>query len=124
MTLSAKIDLQEIIRMQYLYIAILFVLFSISSTNASDIESHLFILSGQSNMDYLNPSIFFIPAVEAAFGKDNMIVVKDAHSNQPIRRWYTNWKPAQGDKPRVAGGLYDILIKQINVAIKGKKLQQ
>lgn len=122
MALSVKIDLQDITRLQYLYIAILLVLLSFSSTNASDIETHLFILSGQSNMHYLEPSISFIPAVEAVFGKDNVIIVKDAHSGQPIRRWYKNWKPAQGDKPRVTGDLYDILMKQVNVAIKGKKL--
>ena len=122
MALPEKIDLQEITRMQYLYIAILFVLLSISSSNASDIETHLFILSGQSNMDNLNPSSSFIPAVEAEFGKDNVITVKDAHSGQPIRRWYKNWKPAQGDKPSGTGDLYDILIKQVNSSIKGKKL--
>jgi arylsulfatase A-like enzyme len=40
-------------------------------------KKHLFILSGQSNMAGLNPEISFTPAVETAFGKDNVIVVKD-----------------------------------------------
>ena len=39
---------------------------------------HLFILSGQSNMDRLDPKVSFTPAVEAAFGKENVIVVKDS----------------------------------------------
>ena len=39
---------------------------------------HLFILSGQSNMAGLKPEESFTPAVEEAFGKKNVIVVKDA----------------------------------------------
>ena len=55
---------------------------------------HLFILSGQSNMARLDPNESFAPAVFKEFGKANVIVVKDAKSGQPIRRWYKKWKPA------------------------------
>ena len=48
---------------------------------------HLFILSGQSNMAKFNEKTTFIPAVEAAFGRENVIVVKDAQGGQPIQRW-------------------------------------
>ena len=44
---------------------------------------HLFILSGQSNMAGLRPQESFTPAVVAAFGKSEVIVVKDAHGGQP-----------------------------------------
>ena len=117
--------------MKYLYSVIAFVMLSISCTKtsdfethlfASDIETHLFILSGQSNMAYLNPNVSFIPAVESVFGKDNVIIVKDAHSGQPIRRWYKNWKPAQGDKPMANGDLYDILMEKVKMVIEGNKV--
>ena len=39
---------------------------------------HLFILSGQSNMQGHRPDEAFTPAVKAALGKDNVIVVQDA----------------------------------------------
>jgi len=59
-----------------------------ANTNASKQKTHLFILSGQSNMAGLNPQISFTPTVETAFGKENVIVVKDAKGGQPIMRWY------------------------------------
>lgn len=84
---------------------------------------HLFILSGQSNMEYLDPNVSFIPAVIEAFGKDNVIVVKDHEGGQPIRRWYKNWKPAKGDEPKVAGDVYERLMTKVKVAIENKKLE-
>ena len=43
--------------MKYLFIAILVVLVSVSSINAAEKPKHLFILSGQSNMAGLDPTI-------------------------------------------------------------------
>ena len=85
-------------------------------------EVHLFILSGQSNMVGLRPEDSFTPTVSGALAGDEVIVVKDAHGGQPIRRWYRNWKPAQGEGPRTTGDLYDRLMKKVNPAIKGRKL--
>ena len=83
---------------------------------------HLFILSGQSNMAGLDPKISFTPAVEKAFGKENVIIVKDAQSGQPIRRWYKNWVDAKGNKPQKGNGdLYDRLMKKVSAATKGQK---
>jgi hypothetical protein len=85
-------------------------------------ELHLFILSGQSNMEGLNPDTSFTPAVERAFGKENVIVVKDAQRSQPIRRWYKNWKPAKGPMPNNAdGALFDRLMQKIEEAVGQKK---
>jgi hypothetical protein len=53
---------------------------------------HLFILSGQSNMAGLNPDVSFTPAVEKAFGKDNVTVVKDAQNGAPIRKWVYDYE--------------------------------
>lgn len=86
-------------------------------------KTHLFILSGQSNMAGLNPNISFTPAVEAAFGKDNVIVVKDAAGGQPIRRWYKKWKSVKGDVPESNGDLYDRLMGKVNAAIKSKEIK-
>ena len=76
----------------------------------SDSAHHLFILSGQSNMAGLRPEESFIPNVEEAFGKDHVIVVKDALGGQPIRRWYKNWEAADGSRPESTGDLYLSLI--------------
>ncbi len=83
---------------------------------------HLFILSGQSNMAGLNPQISFTPAVEEAFGKENVIVVKDAQGGQPIRRWYKQWKPAQGDEPKANPDLYARLMAKVKPAVEGKDI--
>jgi hypothetical protein len=109
-------------RMKHLCIAALVALASVLSASSAEKEKHLFILSGQSNMARLDPDISFTPTVEAAFGKDNVIVVKSAQSGQPIRRWYKTWKPAQGDEPKATGDLYDTLMRKIKEASKGEKL--
>lgn len=83
---------------------------------------HLFILSGQSNMQFLDPNISFTPTVEKALGKENVIVVKDAQGAQPIRRWYKEWKPAEGDEPKATGDLYDRLMGKVQKAIQGQKI--
>lgn len=95
--------------------------FAIAAANV-DAGNHLFILSGQSNMQGLRPAESFTPAVEKAFGKDNVIVVFDALGGQPIRRWYKNWKPANGDGPAATGDLYDRLMKKVGAATKGKEI--
>lgn len=84
-------------------------------------DKHLFILSGQSNMAGMDPNTSFTPALEAAFGKDNISVVKDAQGGQPIRRWFKNWKPAEGEGPEVTGDLYVRLMEKVDTASLGKK---
>lgn len=88
---------------------------------------HLFILSGQSNMVGLDPGVSFTPAVTKAFGKERVLVVKDAHSGQSIRSWCkSNHEfppPTRGRVPKVRGELYGRLIKKVNTAIEGQTLQ-
>lgn len=88
----------------------------------ADEAVHLFLLSGQSNMAGLDPSISFTPAVEAEFGKDRVLVVKDAQGGQPIRRWHKGWKDADGKAPESTGDLYDRLMKKVRAKIEGKRL--
>jgi len=108
--------------MKYLWIVTLVAVVAVSPVNANKQGKHLFILSGQSNMANLNPSISSTPTVEAAFGKENVIVVKDALGGQPIARWYKAWKPATGNPPKGSGNLYDRLMTKVNAAIKGQEL--
>lgn len=78
---------------------------------------HLFILSGQSNMQGHRPQEAFTPMVEAEFGAANVIVVQDALGGQPIQRWYKQWKAPDGKKPAKTGDLYDRLMKKVNAAV-------
>ena len=83
---------------------------------------HLFILSGQSNMAGHRPEEAFTPAVETAFGNENVIVVQDAHGGQPIQRWFKDWKSPDGETPKSTGDLYDRLMNKVRPAIKGQEL--
>ncbi|MEO0475207.1 MAG: sialate O-acetylesterase [Planctomycetota bacterium] len=91
----------------------------------ADDGKHLFILSGQSNMAGLNPGLSLTPTVQAAFGKENVIVVKDAQGGQPIRRWYKQWKNAEGrivGKEQQIGDLYDRMMVKVAAATKDQKI--
>ncbi len=94
-------------------------------TNAAAAEDgkHLFILSGQSNMQAHRPDEAFTPAVQKALGKDNVIVVQDALGGQPIQRWYKAWESPSGEKPKSTGDLYDRLMAKVKPMIAGKTLK-
>ena len=102
-----------------------------SATWAGEITStegkHLFILSGQSNMVGMNPELSFTPTVSKAFGKDNVIIVKDAASGQSIRSWCkSNHEfppPTTGRVPNVRGELYGRLTKKVTTTIEGQTIQ-
>jgi len=89
---------------------------------AAEDGKHLFILSGQSNMQGHRPDEAFTPAVKAALGKDNVIVVQDAMGGQPIQRWWKAWKSPEGKKPESTGDLYDRLMAKVRPEIKEQKL--
>jgi hypothetical protein len=83
---------------------------------------HLFILSGQSNMAALRPEESFLPTIQMEFGKENVIVAKDAMGTQPIRRWYRDWKTLKEDTTNTQPDLYDSLMKKVHTAIKDQKI--
>ena len=102
--------------------------------HAAETGKHLFILSGQSNMVGVNPDLSFKPAVEAEFGAENVVVVKDAEGGQPIKRWYKKWEPIAGDdsaktgspsvvEEKAIGDLYDRLMKKVYSASEGKEFE-
>lgn len=84
---------------------------------------HLFILSGQSNMAGLDPDISFIPAVQADLGEENVLVVKDAQSGQPIRRWVHGWKGPDGNTPESTGDLYNRLLAKVRNQLAKRPLK-
>ena len=84
---------------------------------------HLFILSSQSNMARFKPEKIFTPAVEAEFGRENVIVIKDAQGGQPIKRWYKDWKSASGEAPESTGDLYDRPMEKVKPAIAGQQIE-
>ncbi|QDV82436.1 sialate O-acetylesterase [Planctomycetes bacterium TBK1r] len=61
---------------------------------------HLFILSGQSNMQGHRPEEAFTPAVKEALGEDNVIVVQDALGGQPIQRWFKATRRWESGSPK------------------------
>ena len=83
---------------------------------------HLFILSGQSNMEGLNPEESFTPAIEAKFGRENVIIVKYAKGGQPIRRWYKDWKSPEGVELKARPDLYDSLMVKVNAATENEQI--
>ena len=84
---------------------------------------HLFILSGQSNMQLLLPEESFSPTLASEFGRKNIVVVKDALGAQPIRRWYKNWEPPVGKTLSAQPDLYDSLMKKVYSVIESQQFR-
>ena len=95
----------------------------ISCVSYPDSGKHLFILSGQSNMERLHYDKDFTPFIREEFGASNVIVVWDAKSGQPISRWYKNWTSASGEFPKIRGDLYNRLLMKVQSAIKDQKIK-
>ena len=89
---------------------------------ADNQAKHLFILSGQSNMQGHRPEEAFTPMIEKALGKERVIIVQDALGGQPIHRWWKEWKNPKGEKAAQTGDLYDRLMGKVTPTIKGQKL--
>jgi len=98
------------------------MVFIISSCGSKQEGKHLLILSGQSNMAGLKPEESFTPAIKEKFGEENVIIVKDALGGQPIRRWYQDWKPLEGQEPKAQPDLYDTLMTKVYKAIENNKI--
>jgi hypothetical protein len=78
----------------------------------------LFVLSGQSNMQGVNPDTSFTPVVKQAFPKDDVIVVLQAEGGMAIRRW---WKGGADAQPAsAAGDLFGKLTTRVKTALAGK----
>ncbi len=58
---------------------------------AADKPAHLFILSGQSNMQGMNPKGGFEPETAKLFPNADIAYIKVSRGGQPIRLWVTEW---------------------------------
>jgi lysophospholipase L1-like esterase len=54
---------------------------------------YLFILSGQSNMQGMDHRQTFEPRVVEEYGRENVLIVKEAIGGRPIRMWVNDWEP-------------------------------
>lgn len=95
---------------------------STGSMLANEPGKHLFVLSGQSNMQGHRPEEAFTPAVEKALGPEHVIVVQDAMGGQPIQRWYKQWQSPDGQSPDSTGDLYDRLMNKVKAAVGDQQL--
>jgi hypothetical protein len=102
--------------------SVVIVLLISSSLIHATSGKHLFILSGQSNMEGMHHWKDFTPQIKQAFGADNIIVVWDAKGGEPISRWYKSWKSSRGDIPKLRGDLYDRLMQKVITQTSGQKL--
>ncbi|MDF1815810.1 MAG: sialate O-acetylesterase [Verrucomicrobiales bacterium] len=98
------------------------LLFFAAGFTPAEEGKHLFILSGQSNMAGLRPEESFIPTVEKKYGKEHVIVVKNAKGGQPIRRWDKSWQATGSQNTKQIGDLYDELMKAVKPQIEGQNL--
>jgi hypothetical protein len=73
-------------------------------------KTHLFLLSGQSNMKNLDPDVSFTPALLKAFPDAEVIVTKVAYGGRSIARWV----------PR--GKIYKELLEQARKDVAGKDI--
>ncbi|MDX1681249.1 MAG: sialate O-acetylesterase [Akkermansiaceae bacterium] len=108
---------------------------------AQEDGKHLFILSGQSNMFHMKPSENFVPAVQKAFGKENIIIASTSKRGAPIRNWDKDYvwpegrsipqgraRPGKEKKTREQfvgnfGNLYDKLWNSIEKNTAGKSVK-
>jgi hypothetical protein len=97
--------------------------FFLSSAGSAG-DSHLFILSGQSNMAGLKPENAFLPELKKLLPGSDIEHVKFAKGGQPIRKWVKNFDeiaaksklPAKKD----SGAFYDQTLKAVRAKIGTK----
>ena len=85
------------------------LLLAASTGFAEDKPVHLFILSGQSNMQGMDPETGFMPEAKKLFGDEEVVYIKVAKGGQPICRWLEEWVAIAKEK-----GLDEKHIKRIH----------
>ncbi len=74
-----------------LTILTLLIAASVTVAAQTDKPVHLFILSGQSNMQGMNPETGFMPEAKQLFKDEEVVYIKVAKGGQPICRWLEEW---------------------------------
>ena len=72
-------------------LSLTFCLISLIFSSAKDGGYHLFILSGQSNMQGMNPNIGLMPEAKKLFENTEVKYIKVAKGGRPIRLWVEEW---------------------------------
>ena len=102
-------------------LALLIVAFA-SLAQAADKPAHLFILSGQSNMQGMNPKLGFEPETAKLFPDVDVAYIKVAHGGQPIRLWVAEWndiaKKADLDSTSPGTKYYEPILAQFAELLK------
>ena len=75
-----------------LTILTLLIAASVTVAAQTDKPVHLFILSGQSNMQGMNPETGFMPEAKQLFKDEEVVYIKVAKGGQPICRWVKEWE--------------------------------
>jgi len=79
-------------------------------------DRHLFVLSGQSNMQGLKPESSFLPELKKLLPEADIQHVKFARGGQPIRKWVKTWdeiaKKYELKALNDPGAFYDEVLKQ------------
>lgn len=71
--------------------ALLLALAFVTQANAADKATHIFILTGQSNMQGMDPKAGFLPEAKTLFPNATIAHIKVARGGQPIRLWVNEW---------------------------------
>ena len=93
-----------------LFLGMIIFIHGAAPTTYDTTGKHLFICSGQSNMQFWNLNVSFIPILQARFGSENVTISKTDCLGTPISAWYS----AVSD---TTGGQYTSLI---NAALGAK----
>ena len=72
-------------------LSLTFWISSLFYCSAEEGEYHLFILSGQSNMQGMNPNVGLMPEAKKLFGNTQVKFIKIAKGGRPIRLWVDEW---------------------------------
>jgi hypothetical protein len=101
---------------------ILILFFSVIKTVVTE-DAHLFILSGQSNMEKIDMSLFYKLLRKDLKGKE-IIIAKHAKGGLEIKYWAKQWMSVDGGKARedIRGVMYKVLLKKIFMIPKKYKL--
>jgi hypothetical protein len=74
----------------------LLLLFAVTALFTSESKAekpvHLFVLSGQSNMQGMDPKTGFMPEAKKLFKDEKVVYIKVAKGGQPICRWLEEWQ--------------------------------
>ena len=74
----------------------LLLLFAVTALFTSESKAekpvHLFVLSGQSNMQGMDPETGFMPEAKKLFKDEKVVYIKVAKGGQPICRWLEEWQ--------------------------------